>query len=333
MADRSIRLKRILFSILGFFVFLHTGLVIAYYIGHALWGNQIWIVDALGYLLPWLFVPSLLLLLLAIISRSRVIIIAAAIPLLLFVLSYGRFFLPKGSAGETSRSLTVMTYNVLDLNEQYDDVADQITAYDPDVLGLHELESEMARVLEERLGSRYPFREIEPGRGLFSRYPIEQYSAFQLAENGHWAQQAVLNINGYRVTLLNVHPRSPRMRYGTTLGLPSGFFTEKRDRDFTDLISQIANHDGPLIVMGDMNLSDRQDQYGELREYLLDVHHERGWGLGFTRTNYPQIGLPTWRIDYIFYSPEMKALTAEVGEFAGSDHRPVIARIGFTEDE
>lgn len=311
---------------------LYTGLIVAYYLGDAVRGNDSWIVDMAGYILPVLFVPTILLLPLALLSRSKVVISIAAIPLVLFLLTYGSLFIPPGTAGEAQSPFTVMTFNVLDLNEQYDDIEEQITNYDPDILGLHELEPHMMSALEELLRSRYPYSEIEPGRGIFSRYPIEQYSAFQLAADGHWAQEVILDVDGHELALLNVHPRSPRMVYGSN-GLPSGFATEKRDRDFADLISRIAGHDGALIVMGDMNLSDRQDQYGELREYLLDVHRKRGWGLGFTRTNYPELGLPTWRIDYIFYSPELIALTAEVGDFAGSDHRPVIARIGFSEGE
>jgi vancomycin resistance protein VanJ len=285
-----------------------------------------------GYILPVLFVPTILLLPLALFSRSKAVITIAALPAVLFLLTYGSLFIPPGMAGEAHSPFTVMTFNVLDLNEQYDDVAEQITKHNPDILGLHELEPHMMSALEALLNSRYPYSEIEPGRGIFSRYPIEQYNAFQLAQDGHWAQEIVLNVDGRALTLLNVHPRSPRMVYDSN-GLPSGFATEKRDRDVADLTSRIAGHDGALIVMGDMNLSDRQDQYSELREYLLDVHRERGWGLGFTRTNFPDTGLPTWRIDYIFHSPELIALTAKVGDFAGSDHRPVIARIGFFEGE
>ncbi len=326
------RFKRIFIWALAIISILYAGLIVAYYLGYAIRGNNIWLIDTAGYILPLLFVPTILLLPLALLSRSKVVIATAAIPLVLFLLTYGSLFLPLGPAGEAQSPFTVMTFNVLDLNEQYDDVAEQIISYDPDILGLHELEAHMVSGLEDLLNSRYPYSEIEPGRGIFSRYPIEQYNAFQLATDGHWAQEVVLNVDGHELTLLNVHPRSPRMVYGSS-GLPSGFATEKRDRDFTDLISRIAVHEGALIVMGDMNLSDRQDQYGELREYLLDVHRERGRGLGFTRTNYPEIGLPTWRIDYIFHSPEMRTLSAEVGQFAGSDHRPVIARIGFTEGE
>jgi vancomycin resistance protein VanJ len=322
-------IKRVFVWVLATITLLYSGLIVAFYLGDAFKGNDSWLIDMAGYILPLLFVPTIFLLPLALLSKSKGLIVAAAIPMILFLLTYGSLFLPPGLAGDAQVPITVMSFNVLDLNEQYDEVAEQINIFDPDILGLHELEPHMVNGLEELLSSRYPYREIEPGRGIFSRYPIARYTAFQLGEDGHWAQEVVVDVDGHPLTLLNVHPRSPRVQYGSFLGLPSDFRTDKRDRDFADLISRIADHEGALIVMGDMNLSDRQDQYAELREYLQDVHRERGWGFGFTRTNYPETGVPMWRIDYIFYSPELKALTAEVGDFAGSDHRPVIARIGF----
>ena len=119
------------------------------------------------------------------------------------------------------------------------------------------------------------------------------------------------------------------MYYCGSLGLPCGLYKDKRDRDLADLVSRIVDNEGSLIVMGDMNMSDRQEQYCLITDHLKDVYTERGWGLGFTRTNYPQTGLPTWRIDYIFYSPNMAGISAEIGDYAGSDHKPVVARIGF----
>jgi len=36
-----------------------------------------------------------------------------------------------------------------------------------------------------------------------------------------------------------------------------------------------------------------------------------------------------WRIDYVFHSPDLLAFSTAVGDYSGSDHRPVIARLGF----
>ena len=329
MCAYSSGLKRLSIWLLGALILLHPGLVVAYYLGHAFWGNTLWIVDAVGYMLVFLFVPSLVLIPLAILSRSKVMIAAAAIPLLLFVLTYGHLFLPSLSSVEASTSFKVMTFNVLDNNDQYEDVASQIHTHNPDILSLQELEPHMADSLDTVLGDKFPYQEVEESIGFFSRYPVTQYDAFQLSEDGHWGQRITLDIEGNQVTFLNVHPRSPRMIY-SSIGLPAGFAKDDRDRDHGHLLTLIDQQVGPLVVMGDLNLTDRQDQYGQLREYLKDAHRDIGCGLGFTRTNYPEIGVPTWRIDYVLHTGELAALSAEVGDFAGSDHRPVVVELGFT---
>jgi endonuclease/exonuclease/phosphatase (EEP) superfamily protein YafD len=36
-----------------------------------------------------------------------------------------------------------------------------------------------------------------------------------------------------------------------------------------------------------------------------------------------------WRIDYVFHSTDMVAVSATTGDYGGSDHRPVIAKLDF----
>jgi endonuclease/exonuclease/phosphatase (EEP) superfamily protein YafD len=306
---------------------LHTALVVAYFVAHAFSGDLLWPVDSFGYLLPWFFIPSLILLPGAILRRARTWIFVAAIPPFLFLLNYGGLFLPRGSATALGPAFKVMTFNVLDLNQEFDAVADEILEHDPDIVGFHELEPAMASALEQRLEDHYPYRELTTGRGLFSRLPIDEYETFQLGQDGHRAQKALLTIGSRQVWLFNVHPRSPRLQgfhpFGLSLGIPTGFDTEDRDRDLTDLLSRLREMEGSLVLMGDMNLSDQQDAYTELARFLLDAHRERGWGLGLT--------LAFWRIDFIFYTPDLVTLNSETGDFSGSDHRPVIAQLSFGE--
>ena len=227
-----------------------------------------------------------------------------------------------------------MTYNVLYRNSDADQVAAAIEAHAPDFFGVRELEPPMAQALESRFAGRYPYYRLEPGCGFFSRYPILRYEAFRLAQGeGGWAQQCTLEIDGYQVTVLSVHPRSPPLLgfhpFGLPLGIPTGFANQGRDADVCDLLSRLEQVDGPLVVIGDFNLTDQQSLYTSLTRHLRDAHRESGWGMGFTFTRFPRIGLPTWRIDYVFHSPDLVALHTAVGGYGGSDHRPVIARLAF----
>ncbi len=41
------------------------------------------------------------------------------------------------------------------------------------------------------------------------------------------------------------------------------------------------------------------------------------------------LDFPTLRIDFVFYTPELVALSTMHGEFGGSDQRPMVAELAF----
>ena len=89
-----------------------------------------------------------------------------------------------------------------------------------------------------------------------------------------------------------------------------------------------------LIVLGDLNLPDRSGAYRQLTTRLDDAHREAGWGLGYT---FPQglvwgrfwVPFPFLRTDYVLHSPDIRALDIQRGTPSGSDHLPVVARLGL----
>ncbi len=327
-------LKRLAIAGINLLTPLHAGLIVAYFALRWLGGGDLWFVDALSYVLPWLFAPLIVLLPGVLLRRSRLLAAFIAAPTALFLLTYGHLYLPRWPVRAAGPTFTVMTYNVLYMNSDADGVAASIGAHNPDFFGLRELEPPMAQALESRLAERYPYHEVEPGCGFFSRYPILEYETFRLGGGeGDWAQQFVLDIEGYRVNVLSVHPRSPPLRgfhpFGLPLGVPTGFVNEGRDADVRVLLSRLERVKSPLVVIGDFNLTSQQSLYAPLTRHLRDTHRESGWGMGFTFTRFPRIGLPMWRIDYVFHSPELVALSTTVGDYGGSDHRPVVARLAF----
>ena len=87
--------------------------------------------------------------------------------------------------------------------------------------------------------------------------------------------------------------------------------------------------DGPILVVGDLNFTDQEHEYKLLTGTLEDAHRESGWGMGFSFSRLPSSGIAMWRIDYVLYSKEFVVLNTQTGEFNGSDHRPVIAILGW----
>jgi vancomycin resistance protein VanJ len=316
---------------------LHTGIALCYWALRWLGGDSLWYVDALGYVLPWVLLPTLLLLPTAIYGRCRVVILLAILPAVLLVLTYGPLFLPRWPVGAIAEpSFSVMTYNVCYKNTDGLAIAGVIEAEGADVLVLRELEPAMAKALEERLEYRYPYRRVEPGCGFFSRFPIMGYEAYRLSEGAYdFAQQLVLDVDGRRVTFLSVHPKVPRIEgfhpFGLPLGIPTGLASGGRDADIRALLHILEDLAGPLVVLGDFNLADQHELYSLLTSRLIDSHRESGWGMGFTFSPSGGPGLAMWRIDLVLHSPHMVALSTRVGDYGGSDHRPLVARLAFGE--
>lgn len=327
--------KRLTMAGLNVLMPLQTGLLVTYYTLRELGGGDLWFIDALSYILPWLYLPFIFLLPgLLLLRRTRLMLILAAMTTMLFMSTYGRLYLPRSSVRSTGPTFTVMTYNVLWTNKQADRVATAIEEHKPDIVGLQEILPSMGAALEERLAERYPYRKLENSYGVLSRFPILDYEFYQLGDGtGCWVQQMVLEIDGHRVNLLNAHPRSPPLEgfhpFGLPLGVPTGFLNQGRDADIHDLLARIERLEDPLVVIGDFNLTDQQIMYAPLTSRLKDAHRESGWGMGFTFSRFPSVGLPMWRIDFVFYSPDLEARSATTGDYGGSDHRPMIAELSF----
>ncbi len=316
---------------------LHTGGILLYFALRWLSRDRPPFIDALGYVEAWLYLPLLVLLPAALRRRSRPLLALAALPALLFAFSYGELYLPRLAVETTGPTFKVMTFNILYKNQDADAVAAEILAQSPDVLGLHELRYPMAQALEDRLGEAFPYRAISYGVGLFSRYPILECVTFRpFHGTGMWAQECRVEIDGKAVTLFNIHPRSPPLRcvhpFGLPLGIPLQFVNQARDADLRSVLLRMQEVEGPLLLIGDLNLTDRQIAYQEVTHSLVDSHRESGWGMGFSYSYLTGRAPAMWRIDYVFHSPDMVALSTRVGQFAGSDHRPVVAELAFRQE-
>ncbi len=286
---------------------------------------------------PFLLLPLLLCLGLALLARSRLALVALAVAALPFVLYYLPLFLPRLPAPASSRTVTVMTHNILAANRESDRLAETILSQDADIVALQELVGNHAARLAPKLAATYPYRVIyaDQGLGLYSRYPLRDAQLLTLGAEGSYAIRAVVDLPGGPVTVFNAHPRHPRIDWTPGAGsllYVANFDPSRRDRAVASLVSAIDRVKGPVIVLGDLNLPDRSGAYRQLTEYLKDAHREAGWGLGYT---FPEglVGGRFWtpfpflRIDYVLHSPEIRALEARPGPPSGSDHLPVVARL------
>jgi endonuclease/exonuclease/phosphatase (EEP) superfamily protein YafD len=321
------------------FTWLYFMVVFGWAIAHPFFGDHPWWMFAVNALAFYLFAPLPLVLLIAFSLRRLDIWLGAFVVFLLAVFLYGKLFLPRqASAASGEQSIKVMTYNLLRYNEHTDAVTNAILASGADVVGLQELNPQVAKAIRQNLKIVYPYQQLDArddsgGLGVISRYPLRLSAE---PPPGNWLQIVSVSIGGKPVTLLNVHVEStnpsPIQMMEATIA--------KRERQVRATMDFVAAHPGSLVMIGDFNSTLQNTTYQEVTRVLTDSWMEAGWGLGHTfpgvlssssaRLTIAGMDVPPWliRIDYIFHSRHFHALDAQIGPWDGySDHRPVIARL------
>jgi vancomycin resistance protein VanJ len=319
----------------------YAALVVALTVAWALTGERIWWLALGNVFAVFVFVPLLALVPLAAAIRSRWLRGAVAVPLAIFLATFGPRLLPSLAAPAGEMTLRVATFNQLHTNHREEEIAALIRAQGADVVALQELTRPMAEVAERDLSDIYPYQYTTIGRsplgmGILSRFPLR--SAPDAV--GFRRQMVELDVGGRTVTLLNVHLSSPDYRTFTPrllsrLTLPGGYSPYFRNQEAPLLLREIDVVQGPLVVAGDFNTGDREALYGELDRRLHDAYAETAWGLGFT---YPvgqkyfgiKLPFPVVRIDYIWSGGGVTPAEARtVCESAGSDHCMVVADLSL----
>jgi vancomycin resistance protein VanJ len=312
--------------------------VLAAWAVDGLWPGRVWPATFAMLVLPWLLLPTIAALPVALAARHRWTAVVLAIAVGLFVTGYGELFLPRpaiaeGVHGDATGQLRLMTWNLGPEATPHAGLADAIRAADADVVALQELDAAEAQALEARLAVEYPYRILLPvehvgytGKGLLSRYPIQGHAVLVITDRTRPHLQADIDVAGDVIRILNVHPHPPPH-------LPAyrgdGTFREHpvTNADLA-VLGRMAVEAEPAILLGDLNSTPRSTAVRALRQTgLRDAFQDAGWGLGAT---WPSSlrgldwRLPLIRIDYVWHTPAFRATRAWAAPGIGTDHRPVV---------
>lgn len=215
---------------------------------------------------------------------------------------------PMADAGEAGARLRVMTFNLAWSNGDLAEVEREIVAADPDLLFLTEVADRHAPLLE-LLAARYPSRGWALTDQFFARIPIgklqrittEKYASLWIARS---------ELAGRPLTILGGHPYPP---IGDAWDRVNALW-------FSQTRAELADLDGPIILMGDLNATPWCER---LRDLLHYGNLKRAGGfLGTWPTNVPGwAGIP---IDQVLVSPEFRVTGRFTTEGAGSDHRALV---------
>ncbi|QOV47855.1 endonuclease/exonuclease/phosphatase family protein [Streptomyces chromofuscus] len=266
--------------------------------------------------LPWLGVPILALLAVAVLRRSASALLAVLAAAAVWLAVFGPSLLPR-SPGE--HGLTVVQHNVSDVNGDPAATARTIVDADPDLVALEELTPSGVAAYERAFQSRYPHHVVVGTVGLWSRFPLTDTEKADIrpeAVTGDWSRglRAVVRVSPDRdIAVYVAHLPSVRIRPG------SGFDTRWRDESAGLLGRKIAGDDSATVILaGDLNGTTRDRGLAPLTSRLgtADEDFAFSWPTAF----------PVARIDQVLARGAAVVDVRTLPE-TGSDHLPVVARI------
>jgi len=235
------------------------------------------------------------------------------------------------------KTLKLMTYNVkhcenqLTDNIDYKAFAEAIASCNADIVGLNEIRDEgdglgydaQTGLLSKYTGLKhYYFAQAITqsggpyGNGFLSKYPIES------------AETIVIPDPEIKTGTLLYETRcilKVKLKGGITVMVTHfGLNCDEQENAFATLLENLP--DEKCIVMGDFNVRPDNEQLKPLLERMVDVSTAASDEL----LTHPG-DEPTKKLDYIFVTPDIEVISAEVPEILVSDHRPHTAVVSIGE--
>ena len=231
--------------------------------------------------------------------------------------------------------MKIMTFNTqhclnyLEQKIDFDIMADTIKKCDADIVGLNEMRGEclsaadyddQTAILSRLTGIKnYYFAEaikfggIKPyGNALLSKLPIISAETIIIPD------PEVKKYDGYYETRCVL---KAKLQGGITVLITHiGLNPDEQENAVKTIIENLA--DEKCILMGDFNMQPDNPILNPIRERMVDTAKY------FTE---PKLSFPSdkpeIKIDYLFVSPDVEVISADIPAIVAADHRPHIAKI------
>jgi len=225
--------------------------------------------------------------------------------------------------------LKILTFNLGHRRSTAREIVRALGESEADVVALQEVGPHHAVAIGMELARAYPHQVMDglgiDGMGLLSRYPIVEHEFFTLSSpRAHLRVR--LDADGRALEVLDVHAM-----------VWVGFFGRVAPGagDLTELAAR-ALASSPAVLVGDLNTWPGSGVYRILeRAGLRDAFADVSEAPGFTFPvfgRYRGLPLPPFlRLDYVWTTPDLCCVRAEVGRTAGSDHLPVLAELAWAD--
>lgn len=287
-------------------------------------GRQWWLFDMFSHFrLQYFWLLLLLALVAGLRGRWRLGAIATAFATVNLTLLLPFYIQPPTAeaAAPTTATLKVLSANVFYHNRTPEMVIDYVHKVDPDIIVFLEM-TPRHEIAFKALMAEYPY-VLKAGpydTMLLSRVPALALHHNDFGNGGRHYVVADLLFNGQPFTLIGMHAASPVSADAVNL----------RNRELAHMAEVAAAASNPVIVVGDLNTSPWSPNFQAFLSASGLRDGRRGFGIN---TTWPDFGPPLHiPIDHFVASPEVQVKNFSVGDFIGSDHRPILIEFSIHAD-
>ncbi|HEY5510599.1 MAG TPA: endonuclease/exonuclease/phosphatase family protein [Prolixibacteraceae bacterium] len=348
------------FSRFGFVVNLGFGvLLLLIYCSVYVPPDDFWPPAFLGLLYPYLLLINLLFFLYYALRKSWKVLFSLTVILIGYQHLFN-YFQPLPNFGQSSKGLKILSYNVHYFNEdkgkkqpQGSNILEYLQKEDADIICLQETPlNNKGKLSPEGIRDALPgmknyhLAHFNPYSGplTLSKYPIIRLGEIRFENSLNMVLFSDIVIKpGDTVRVYNCHFQSYKITpedYSLIDPDKSGTNEQQlreakliskkmilafaiRARQARTVAAQMRKCPYPVILCGDFNDTPLSYAYHILGRQLKDAFAEAGFGFSSTYNGL----LPSFRIDYILYSPHFKALSYRCDKVELSDHFPVTATL------
>jgi len=228
---------------------------------------------------------------------------------------------------DLKKELRIFSANVLQENQQYSVMLQQIKSADPDLIFLLETNAAWANAMKE-LEKDYSYTLLTPlentyGLLFYSRFKLEKAKVVYLVKKDLPSIEArIILPTGQKIQLWGLHPEPP---------VPSeSLYSTAKDKELMKVALKAKECGLPCIVFGDLNdvaWSHTTKLFRKTSE-LLDPRRGRGFYNTFSAHHW-FIRFP---LDYIFCSKEFSFISMRRMPKNGSDHFATLTHLALRID-
>ena len=361
-SKKKVRQRSLLLGIsAGLLMCVAAGLLLLSYLSVVADPAKVWFFSLFGLLFFPFMILNLVLLVWALVRRSRLAVIPllAILPSLLFVGRYVRFTGASEGAevSETAEHLKIVTWNLDRFAYHRDKMSAEVCAdsvfswlkgQNADIICLQEYASEDPSSLKNSVSQRIPGYSVEYyltkrggrycGNMTLSRVPAISKGKILFEDSSNLALYSDYLFGGRKFRIYNCHFESYAISmsalWKSVTGDRESFQKTghkyrrsivRRPKQVSDVLSHIEESPVESVVCGDFNDNPMSYTYHRIGRDRKDTFVEAGSGFGATYSAF----WPMLRIDYVFVPEDWTPTGHETRRIRLSDHFPVVTDVAI----